>query len=83
MENLEILNKKTYKQIKNYLNKINVNMSEINIIANSNLCCIVSDYCNNKINVIEIIKMYDYITDVLQGKYPNVVINVSKEDRII
>lgn len=83
MENLEILNKETYKQIKNYLNKININMSEINIIANSNLCYIVSDYCNNKINVIEIIKMYDYITDVLQGKYPNLVINVSKEDRII
>ena len=41
LENLEILNNKIYKQIKNYLNKINVNMSEINIIANSNKTDIV------------------------------------------
>lgn len=83
MESLKILNKQSYNELKDFLNKLNIEMNERSIIANSNFCYIISNYCNNKLETSNILEIYDYVTDVLSGNYPQIIVNVPKENRII
>lgn len=83
MEKLKILNKEAYEETLAFFDNIEVHYDERSAIANANFCYIVSNYCSNKIRTAEILVLYDYITDVLQGKYPKLIFQVPNEDRII
>lgn len=79
---MKILEEKVYNQVKKFMVENNINIDDKGIIANSNMCTIISKFINYKYSVNEILLMYDFITDVLQGKFPQIAINVQKEDRI-
>ena len=83
MEKLKILNKEAYEETLAFFDNIEVHYDERSAIANANFCYIVSNYCSNKIRTAEILVLYDYITDVLQGKYSKLIFQVPNEDRII
>jgi len=83
VEELKTIDKKIYKQTKDFLDQLGVELEERGYIANANFCSIVSEYCNNKISATKILETYDYITDVLQGQYPKLIIQVPKADRIL
>ncbi|HKK94722.1 MAG TPA: hypothetical protein VJ916_00155 [Anaerovoracaceae bacterium] len=83
MEKLKIIDKKVYMQTKDFLDQLGIELEEREYIANANFCSIVSEYCNNKISATKILEIYDYVTDVLQGQYPKLIIQVPKADRIL
>ncbi len=83
MEELKVLDQKMYDDVKTFLKEIDVELDERGIIANANLCYIVASKTNNKIDAKQILQIYDFITDVLQGKIPKIVIHVDAKDRII
>lgn len=83
MEKLKLLNKESYEETLAFFDNIEVHYDERSAIANVNFCYIVSNYCDNKIKAAEILVLYDYITDVLQGKYPKLIFQVPNDDRII
>ena len=53
-----------------------------NVILFLKKCYIEKNSIDNKLSTFEILTIYDFITDVLQGKYPKIAINVNKDDRI-
>ncbi len=79
---MELLDREMFEKVKIFLNANNIDIDERGIVANTNLCKIISMFINNKLSVFEILTIYDFITDVLQGKYPKIAINVNKTDRI-
>ncbi len=77
-----MLDEEMYEKVKIFMKTNNIELEERGLVANANLCKIISIFINNKLNVFEILTIYDFITDVLHGKYPKIAINVNKEDRI-
>lgn len=83
MEELKILNQKMFDDVKAFMKEIEVELDERGLIANANFCYIVGQKTNNKIDAKQMLQIYDFVTDVLQGKIPKIIIHVDKEDRII
>ena len=79
---MEVINMEIYKEVEKFMLDNNINLDKKGIIANANMCAIVSKFINYKYTVTEILLIYDFITDVLQDKIPQVMLNISKEDRI-
>ena len=79
---MEILEEKVYNQVKKFMLENNIDIDNRGIVANSNMCTIISKFINYKYSVNEILLIYDFITDVLQGKIPKIINEVPKEERI-
>lgn len=79
---MKVLDEEIYEKVKIFMDTNNIDLDERGLIANANLCKIISIFINNKLSTFEILTIYDFITDVLQGKYPKIAVNVNKEDRI-
>ena len=79
---MEILEEKVYNQVKKFMIENNIDIDNRGIVANSNMCTIISKFINYKYSVNEILLIYDFITDVLQGKIPKIINEVPKEERI-
>ena len=79
---MEILEEKVYNQVKKFMIENNIDIGNRGIVANSNMCTIISKFINYKYSVNEILLIYDFITDVLQGKIPKIINEVPKEERI-
>ena len=80
---MKVLDEEIYKKVKIFMKTNNIDLNERGLVANANLCKIISTFINNKLSTFEILTIYDFIIDVLQGKYPKIAINVNKEDRIL
>lgn len=83
MGKINILDSETFKEVSCYFNSIGVHLDETGVIANANLCYIISNYCNGKITATQILRAYDYVTDVLCGRQPRIVVSVPKDERVI
>ncbi len=79
---MKLLDEEIYNKVKIFMEINNVELDERGLIANANLCKIISIFINNKLSIFEILTIYDFITDVLQGKYPKIAISVNKDNRI-
>lgn len=78
----DIINNETYEKVKKYMESIGVKLDERALIANSNFFNIVSEKINNKLSINELFENYDFIIDVIQGKFPKIINHVNREDRI-
>lgn len=79
---MKLLDKEIYDKVKIFMQTNNIQLDERGLVANANLCKIISIFINNKLSPFEILTIYDFITDVLQGMHPKIAINVNKEKRI-
>ena len=79
---MKLLDKEIYDKVKIFMQTNNIQLDERGLVANANLCKIISIFINNKLSTFEILTIYDFITDVLQGRHPKIAINVNKEERI-
>ena len=79
---MKLLDKEIYDKVKIFMQTNNIQLDERGLVANANLCKIISIFINNKLSPFEILTIYDFITDVLQGMLPKIAINVNKNDRI-
>lgn len=79
---MKILNRQRYQILKDlfYQNKINLSDEEIAIY--SNVFEIISQFIHNKLSTEELFVVYDYLSDVLQGKKTEIAVSVPKSERI-
>lgn len=83
MKQIELLDKNIYSKVENYFKELNIEIDKRTLTAYSNLCYIILQYCENKISVEELLTIYDIVTDILEGKHPEIIIQLQQEDRII
>lgn len=83
MKKLKVLNKATHKEVTEWLKMMNIDLPKEHVIAYSNFCDITGEYLDHKLNIDTTMRLYDYITDVLEGSYPKLIIHVESKDRII
>lgn len=65
---MRLLDKEIYDKVKIFMKTNHINLNERGLVANANLCKIISTFINNKLSTFEILTIYDFITDVLQGE---------------
>ena len=66
---MEILEEKVYNQVKKFMIENNIDIGNRGIVANSNMCTIISKFINYKYSVNEILLIYDLLLMYYKGKY--------------
>lgn len=70
--NMKILNKTFEKNMKDFVKENGLELNEYECQCYANLCEVLNQLVDNQFEFNFILGMYDYFTDVLDGKLPNI-----------
>lgn len=79
---MEIINYKRYEGVKSLFSLHGIELSEKDIALYANVFEIISQFVNGKLTDEEIMTAYDFLSDVVMNRRPDIAIDVPLEDRI-
>jgi len=79
---MELLNTDRFEEVKTVLRESGISLSEENQRCIANVFEIISAFVHEKLTLTEILRTYDLLSDVIKNKRPDIILYVSKEDRI-
>ena len=77
-----MLREKRYEEVKNIFEEKGVDLTENDIKLYANAFEIIAHYVNHKLTTREIMEVYDFLSDVILNRRPDIKIHVEKKDRI-
>ncbi len=77
-----MINEEIYEELKDIFAEYDISLTDTDILLYADLFEIISYFTHNKLDTYEIFLVYDFLTDLLAGKHPQIMVSVSKEDRI-
>lgn len=77
-----MLSEKRYVEVKNIFEEKTIELNEDEIILYADVFEIIAYYINDKLTTKEIIEAYDFLSDVILNKHPDIRVHVEKKDRI-
>lgn len=77
-----MLNLKRYHSIDSIFKSMNIQLADRDVILYADAFEILAAFLNNKLSDLEMVKVVDFLGDVITEKAPRVVVHVSKDERI-
>lgn len=77
-----MLSEKRYKEVKNIFEEKGVGLTENDIKLYADVFEIIAHYVNHKLTTREMMEVYDFLSDVILNRRPDIKIHVDKKDRI-
>ena len=77
-----MLNLKRYHSIDSIFKTMNIQLSDRDVMLYADAFEILATFLDNKLSDLEMVKVVDFLGDVITGKVPRVAFHVSKDERI-
>ena len=77
-----MLSENRYIEVKNVFAKRGIKLTESDIRLYADVFEIIAYYVNDKLTTREIMEAYDFLSDVILNRRPDIKVNVSKKERI-
>lgn len=71
-----------FNELKSILEKKKISLSDSDILAYSQLFEALSELLHNKLTTCELLETYDFLSDLIEGKKPQIALSVPKSERI-